>query len=48
MFLLCLTGLEIPSKELVYRMLGTCRDEPLVTERPRTDVSFKFLPQRPL
>lgn len=48
MFLLCLTGLKIPSKELVYRMLETCSDELLMTERPRTDVSFKFLPRKQL
>jgi len=39
-------GLEIPSKELVYMMLETCRDELLMTERPTTDVSFKFLPRK--
>lgn len=42
-FLLCLTGLEIPSMRLIYTMLETRRDEPLVTQRHDTGVSFKFL-----
>lgn len=37
MFLLCLTGLEIPSEELVRMMLKTCGDV-----RPKTDVFAKF------
>lgn len=45
-FLLCLTGLEIPIKELVYMMLETCRDQLLMTERLETDVSFKFLSRK--
>lgn len=43
LFLLCLTGLEIPSKEFMYMMLETWKGKLLMTERLNLDEPSEFL-----